>query len=616
MDLLRNPCPAATLLALAAIAATPPALALDRAPAVDLAACPTTSDVALLTIPRVPRAGAPLRVIAASSRPLDAALVITQRGGATVAASAERRGASPYWWTAEVDAASAGAYRVALGRGSEVAACAAIVVGEGSGARRSRPAGAVWPVERAWDAGNEALYSAWVEQLFDDPLDAEPTWKGIGSVLSDPQRNLLHDHLGLGEDNAKKMVLNPDCADLPFFLRAYFAWKLGLPFGYSACSRGTATAPPRCEGWRSNLTPDSPPSSDDVAAFLHFARRDVGWGVHSGSARTPAAADATDLYPTRISPETIRPGAVFADPYGHTLVVVARLPQTDENAGLLLAVDAQPDLTVARKRFWRGNFLFAVDPKLGGAGFKHFRPIVGDGAKLRRLSNDEIEARDDYGDFSLEQYAGGIDGFYDQMDAMLSPEPLDPARAFAQMIDALEEQVGARVRSVANGEAYVAKNRGTIAMPEGAAIFETSGAWEDYATPSRDLRLLIAIDVVRDFPAKVERQPARYALPPGRSVADVRRALDRMLADESAQRSVRYVRSDGSEQTITLADVLARAGALEMAYNPNDCAETRWGAAKGSPEAASCRRAAPPEQRARMERYREWFAERRRPPRA
>jgi hypothetical protein len=602
----------ATAPARAAVAPAP-----ARPDAIDFARCPAASDVALLTIPRVPRAGAPLRIVAASARPLDAALIVQRAGGATVARSAERRGANPSWWTAEVASADAGTYRVGLGRGGEVAACATVVVGErGPASRRARPAGAVWPVERAWGPDTEALYSAWVEHLFDDPLDADPSWRGLGTVLGDPSRNLLHDHLGLGEDSGGKMVLNPDCADLPFFLRAYFAWKLGLPFGYSACSRGTATGPPRCSGWRSNLSPETPPSADDVTAFLTFARRDVGWGVHSGSARTPAAADATDLYPTRVSPETITPGTVFADPYGHTLVVVARVPQTKDGGGLLLAVDAQPDLTVARKRFWRGNFLFSTDPKLGGAGFKHFRPIVLDGNKLRPLTNDEIEQHPDYGDFSLEQYADGVEGFYDAMDAMLSPEPLDPERAYRQMIDALDEQIRARVRSVQNGEDWVAKNRRTIPMPEGAAIFETSGPWEDYATPSRDLRLLIAIDVVQGFPAKVEQQPERYALPPNASPRDVRRALERLLDEEAQRRRFTYVKSDRSMQELTLADVLARATALEMAYNPNDCVETRWGAAKGSAEAASCKRVAPPEQRARMERYREWFAERRRPPRA
>ena len=51
-------------------------------------------------------------------------------------------------------------------------------------------------------------------------------------------------------------------------------------------------------------------------------------------------------------------------------------PQTGDAAGVFLAVDGQPDGTVARKRFWRGNFLFAQDPALGGPGFKRFRPIV------------------------------------------------------------------------------------------------------------------------------------------------------------------------------------------------------------------------------------------------
>ena len=54
-------------------------------------------------------------------------------------------------------------------------------------------------------------------------------------------------------------------------------------------------------------------------------------------------------------------------------------------------------------------------------------------------------------------------------------------------------------------------------MPAGPSIFETTGAWEDFATPSRDLRLLIAIDVVRGFPDRVARRPNRYAMPAGRA---------------------------------------------------------------------------------------------------
>jgi len=155
-----------------------------------------------------------------------------------------------------------------------------------------------------------------------------------------------------------------------------------------------------------------------------------------------------------------------------------------------------------------------------------------------------------------------------------------------------------------------------VDMPDGASIFETTGAWEDFATPSRDLRLLIAIDVVRGVPDRVARRPERYAMPSGKSIADVKAELEGLLASELAARKFSYTRSDGSKWALSLKDVLDRTVALEMAYNINDCVELRWGAPEGSEEAATCKRHAPAAQRAKMASdYRAWFAERRRPPR-
>ena len=51
-----------------------------------------------------------------------------------------------------------------------------------------------------------------------------------------------------------------------------------------------------------------------------------------------------------------------------------------------------------------------------------------------------------------------------------------------------------------------------IPMPSGKGVFQTLGLWEDYSTPNRDLRLLIAIDTVLEFPDKVARDPAAYAM--------------------------------------------------------------------------------------------------------
>jgi len=577
--------------------------------------CHASDTVAILASPRSPAPGGPLRLLAVAERPVGARLVVLDPAGDRLGATAERRGGPPFWWSIAVTTHAPGTYRVLLESGEDAVTCQDVSV-SAAPPRNLGVFAAAWPVTRDWSRATENLFSAWVERLFDAPLDEQPSWRSLHEVTRQPERNQLHDHLGLGEDDEHGLRLVPDCADLPYFLRAYFAWKLGLPFGFSECSRGARGQPPRCTSWHSNLEPPPPGShGDGLARIQRFFDQRLAWVAQSGAGRTPAEDERTDLYPTRLSADTLRPGTVYADPYGHTLVVVRRVPQTPSSAGLLLAVDAQPDQTVARRRYWRGNFLFALDPSLGSAGFKRFRPVVRDGGLLRPLLNREISAHPDYGDYSLEQYERGVDGFYDRVDAVLSPQPQEPLRAFHETLDALDEQVRARVRSVANGEEYTATHRATIPMPDGAAIFETTGPWEDFATPARDLRLLIALDVVRRFPAEVVRRPERFAPPAGKSAAVVRAELEELLVTESESRRFEYTRSDGSIQTLTLGDILARADALEMGYDPNDCVEIRWGAPPGSDEASTCRRRAPADQRARMERYRSWFHERRRPPR-
>jgi hypothetical protein len=293
------------------------------------------------------------------------------------------------------------------------------------------------------------------------------------------------------------------------------------------------------------------------------------------------------------------------------LMLVARIPEVNGTPGVYLAVDAEPDGTVTRKRFWRGNFLFAHDPALGSSGFKRFRPIMrAENGGLRRLTNAEIAKNPNYGDFSLEQTKLGVEDFYDRMDEVMSPDPLDPAKAMADAIASLEEQVNTRVTAVENGRKFQNSGKGEAEMPNGASIFETNGAWEDFSTPARDFRLLVAIDVVRGFPDRVARLPQRYAMPFGQTVTGVKAQLQNELGSELAARKVTYTRSDGSPWTLTLKDVVDRAADLEMAYNPNDCVELRWGAPQGSEEASTCKRHAPAAQRTKMSDYRAWFHER------
>ena len=95
----------------------------------------------------------------------------------------------------------------------------------------------------------------------------------------------------------------------------------------------------------------------------------------------------------------------------------------------------------------------------------------------------------------------------------------------------------------------------------------------------------------------------------------MRDAIAKLHASLIGTRGITYTRSDGTPWKLTVADMLARRAALEIAYNPNDCVELRWGAAEGSPEAATCKRHLPPEQKTKMAEYRAWFHDARRPSR-
>ena len=598
-------------------------------------ACEDATGLAVLSAPIAPWKGAPLRVIFAAEKPLDGELSLIAPDGSVAAKSRGRHGGPPYFWFAEVASPAAGTWHATLRSDRAPPGCGAITreiaVRDDEPPRPRATPGSVWPIHNTWNRATENLYSAWIEKLFDAPLDAEPSWPALHEVLRDQSRNVLFNYLGLGEDRVG-MALRPDCADLVYFLRAYFAFKMGLPFGYTKCSRGGGGHPPKCYAWSSNLTTSAssaeqepaeaaPPSKASLtpgqgepakrlglaASFGQYLRV-VGDAVQSGAVRTAANDDNTDFYTVPLTQETLRPGTVYADPYGHVMMLVRRVPQSGGAAGVFLSVDGEPDGTVARKRFWRGNFLFAHEPALGSPGFKRFRPIMRQpNGNLRRLTNAEIAKDAQYGDFSLEQSQLGVEDFYDRMDDVMSPAPLDPLRAMKDAINSLEEQVKTRVGSVENGRKYQNNGHGDATMPDGASIFATTGAWEDFATPARDFRLLIAIDVVRGYPDRVARQPQRYAMPFGKSVADVKAELQSALAAELSARKFSYTRTDGSAWTLTLRDVVDRAADLEMGYNLNDCVELRWGAPDKSDEASTCKRHAPPAQRAKMTEYRAWF---------
>lgn len=678
-----------------------PAQALEPAKA---GSCPSgkskregSRHVGVLSSPQVPAAGEVMRVWAAdleSTEPL--AMRIETLEGERVDVEVASYAGTPATALARFAPAEPGKYRIVVGRDGAGLVCREFWVSKFANEKSEPPEPSmehVWRVRRSWSAAEEALYSAWIAALFDAPPQEDLAWASLHAVTSDPQRNLLFNHFGWEDTGDAALELTPDCADLPYFLRAYYSWKRGLPYGFSTCSRGKSDRAPRCYSHRSvDEAPDldgdwATPEWQQAEGPLHwghvvqrFFQRSLAWGVHTGNGRVALSDDENDLYPVELSARALRPGTVYADPYGHILLLTQFVPPVEGRPGVLYAVDGQPDASITRKRFWEGNFLWNPDPKLGGSGFKAFRPLewieeevevaatasdtgpggddgadatakpspprllpeggtapAGTGAAsgadageataaaprtelrkvLRPVTDERLRKMKDYADHSLEQGKLDSDAFYDRMEGIISPGARDPLLALRESVEALAEAARIRVTSVNNGEKNHATNpEAVVEMPWGHSVFETTGAWENFSTPARDLRLLLAIDVVLSYEQKLRRTPEAFGLDADSVDAAVERVgalREHLLRDP--RYAITYTRSDGSEQRLSLASIVERVKAFEMAYNPNDCPEIRWGAPEGSKEYATCRRHAPEDQRKMMAAYRVWFEARQRPAR-
>jgi hypothetical protein len=567
----------------------------------------------LLVLPRNPKPGESFRILATGGENIRKAKIIVSGESGSLKSLKSKFGEElPYWRIDDFDGSPAGQYRIEFKAGDKLLCDSQFEI---SSDKPAPSASGVWKTLHGWDSGMEAIYSAWINALFQG-CDENASWKALHEVTQNQDKNFLFNYLSLGEDDPagkQSLIMKPDCADNPFFLRAYFAWKLGLPFGYHLCDRGSLVKNPRTGQWITNESSGS--KTNLVAAFNSFLRR-IADGVQSGTARTALDDETSDYYPVSLERMALRPGTVFADPYGHTLTLVSWKKQSGDHPGLLLSVDAQPDGTVGIKRFWKGNFLFNTSEVVGEPGFKAFRPISVKEKVPHAMKNSELISSAGFAPYSIAQRKMKSDLFYHTMDRLINPEPLNPETALLDQIQALHEQLMVRVTSVANGEAYFRTHPGSvIPMPSSAAgIFLAGGPWEDFSTPNRDLRLLIAMDAVLDFPDLVARSPEYFRISEIASPEQAKKKLQKVLDQKVSELSITYTRTNGSLQKLTLGQILSRRDEFEMAYNPNDGIEIRWGAPEKSDERATCLRHAPSNQLATMRAVRVWFHKRLHPP--
>jgi hypothetical protein len=328
-----------------------------------------------------------------------------------------------------------------------------------------------WKLSRNfWSEEDENAYSEFVERIGDSK------YSNLNKFIRDPQANPFY-----GEED-KKFNLSPDCADLPYVIRAYVAYKLRLPFSYVSAIAG--------KGGDQRYSRGNKPTSFKDQDFFSSPQQLFGQVtlINSGFFRMGPEVEDSDFYPVKIGKKTIRPGTVYYDPDGH-VAIVAKVTED----GRIRVIDAHPDRTISKP--WFGA-KFTRGSKTNGGGFKKWRPVryTSDG-KIIRTRNHNIS------DFSAEdQYQRsfsfmGRDGlsFHDYVRMAMSGEGgrIDPVKEFVFMMKDLHEDICYRAEAV-----NLCIEKGINSRPHPGAlpwnIYGTDGVWEEFSTPSRDARLKVA----------------------------------------------------------------------------------------------------------------------------
>jgi len=400
------------------------------------------------------------------------------------------------------------------------------------------------------------------------------------------------------------ITFRSDCADLPYVLRAYYAWKRGLPFSY------VSVVEPRGHTRDIRYTPNGNSVverkdvlSNSISGYeLLDVIRDM---VSSATYRIHPDLDdpVPDAYSPMIDSKSIRPGTMIYDPNGHVGTVYNVEPD-----GSIQYIDAHPDNGLTRgfydERFVRSR------PGMG-AGFKNWRSPVLVGATRTADGvyvggHVVLPKNSEIADFSDAQYygtgshpaddsnwnSGGfvLNGeplaYYDYVRASLAGGKLqfDPLKEVREMVESDCNDLHYRADAVT-----LAVEAGLESQPQPnrlpANIYGTEGDWETYSTPSRDARLKTAFKELRDqterFVKMYQTHDKKLVYAGNNLVADLIATYD----NEAAKCHITYARTDGSQVTFGFEEAVRRL--FRMSFDPYQCVERRWGA-NDPAELATC----------------------------
>jgi hypothetical protein len=451
---------------------------------------------------------------------------------------------------------------------------AALILMLGCATAQAQPFGQPWRITKDhWDASDEAGFGAFLTALGDSGCSSSQ------SCLRDPANPYR------GSD-VRFLDIDVDCAKLPYLLRAYYAWKHGLPFSYVDGVAGSRF------GHASNRIVSRAGMIDHGGGIDGAgAIRTMLDNVYSGTFRTDAAQDSAipaDFYSPALQPGSIRPGTVIYDTNAHVGIVYRVDP-----SGRVYYMDAHPDFTISRSVY---GPQFGQSPAALGGGLKNWRPLQLQGAHWENGAlvggHYALARNSQIGDFSLVQYFGtelGNNGgprwsyngaplgYYEYARVAISGgrsdfNPVYELEAtMGTLCNDLNDRAQAVNQAVANG---ISAKLHPSQIP--ANIYNSDDSeWESYATPARDARLRAAFVAFRQ---ELGRMIGLWLGRDPRVVydgLDLKRDLLAAYDRESQICTITFLSNDKHPVPMTFDDISQRLFA--MSFDPYSCVELRWG---------------------------------------
>ena len=470
-----------------------------------------------------------------------------------------------------------------------------------AGAQAASPS--VWRITKDhWSEADEQGYEAFVAAL------GATNCSSSESCLRHPANPWR------GSDQRFKDI-DVDCAKLPYLLRAYYAWKNGLPFSYVSAIQGDGDTRYNSKGNRPAARHDmiDPGGGIDGPAAI----REMLKVVFTATFRSDAGADgavASDFYSPALKPGSIHIGTMIYDTNGHVGLV-----WKVDGDGRIFYMDAHPDFTVTRSVY---GAQFGQSPIHLGGGLKNWRPFRVVDAKQTANGliggHVELAGNDRIADFSLVQYLGTEPnpsrdlaaarwlydgnplGFYEYVRVAVSGGKSDynPVYELESTMKTLCNDLHDRAQYVDMAVAQQVSLKPHPAKLPANIYSSDDGAWESYATPARDARLKAGFAaLVRNLREMIALWTARDP----RIVYDgnfLKPDLLNVYDAQSQACTVTYLSSDKKPVPMTFDDMVHRLFA--MSFDPYMCIELRWGDdSPACPDAKAKRRWYAAEQRLR-----------------